>query len=343
MISIPVVILVVNKYKLFDTPDFRKHHATPTPTLGGIAIIIGMILSIAIWFPYSFSSDIVTCFFSMIILFGVGITDDLIDLRAKYKLTIEIILAGLIALSGIRITSFGGLFGVDQLPVTMQYIFSILAIVGITNAFNLIDGIDGLAGGLSFMSLITLGFFLTISGDKSFALVAFALAGGVFAFLYFNMNPARIFMGDTGSLVLGFATAILCIRLMQVNSGIAQPFLKNAPMFALAIVLIPVFDTVRVFAMRLIKGGSPFHPDKTHIHHLVTTAGFSHAITSRLIYVVHAFILVEVYWLKDLRPEFILCTLMLTMIVVTILFYNIHYLKKYTAGDSNLDLDKTQL
>jgi UDP-GlcNAc:undecaprenyl-phosphate GlcNAc-1-phosphate transferase len=338
MVCIPLVILIVNKYKLLDHPDFRKHHTSPTPTLGGIAIMTGMLVSILVWFPYSFNSDIATCFFSMVVLFGLGIADDLIDVKATYKFVIEIFLAGLIAYAGIRITTFGGLFGIEQLPVSFQYIFTILAIVGITNAFNLIDGIDGLAGGLSFMSLVTLGFFLTISGDKPFAIISFALAGAVFAFLYFNMNPARIFMGDTGSLVLGFTTAILCIRLMHVNSVPPQPFLKNAPMFALAIVLIPVFDTVRVFLMRLLKGGSPFHPDKTHIHHLVTNAGFSHSTTSRVICVVHALILVEVFWLKDLRPELILCLLLLTMIVVTLLFYNIHFLKKYLSGSSKLDL-----
>lgn len=326
MVSIPPVIVLVNKYRLYDKPNSRKEHLSPTPTLGGIAIMAGMTVSLAFWFPFSLTGEIITCFFTMAVLMGMGITDDVKDLSAKYKFVVEIALAALISLSGMRITTFGGLFGIHDLSVSAQYTFTILAIVGITNAFNLIDGIDGLAGGLSFMSLVTLGLFLTISGDKSFALIAFALAGAVLAFLYFNMNPAKIFMGDTGSLVLGFVIAILCTRLIQVNSMAAQPILKTAPLFALGMVLIPVFDTMRVFALRIWKGQSPFHADKTHIHHLLTNAGFSHSRTSKLICIIHGFILIEVYWLKEFKPEFILCMLIATMIIVTIIFYNIHWL-----------------
>jgi UDP-N-acetylmuramyl pentapeptide phosphotransferase/UDP-N-acetylglucosamine-1-phosphate transferase len=328
MVSIPPVITLVNKYRLHDIPDFRKEHSTPTPTLGGIAIMAGSVISLSFWFPFSFTPEILTCILAILILFAMGITDDLKNLSAKYKLIVEIALAALVALSGVRITTFGGLFGIADLPASAQYTFTILAIVGVTNAFNLIDGIDGLAGGLSFMSLVTLGIFLTISGDKSFALFAFALAGSVLAFLYFNMNPAKIFMGDTGSLVLGFVIAILCTRIIQINGISAQPLLKTAPLFALGMVLIPVFDTIRVFSLRIWKGRSPFDPDKTHIHHLLTNAGFSHGITSRIICLIHGFILIEVYWLKQLRPEFILCTLVAMMTIVTFIFYNVHRLRK---------------
>lgn len=334
MVSIPPVILLVNKYRLHDVPDVRKEHSLPTPTLGGIAIMAGTAISLGFWFPFSFTPEILTCFLAIIILFAMGITDDIKDLSAKYKFVVEIALAALVALSGIRITTFGGLFGLGDLPLSAQYTFTIFAIVGVTNAFNLIDGIDGLAGGLSFMSLVTLGIFLTISGDKSFALFAFALAGSVLAFLYFNMNPAKIFMGDTGSLVLGFVIAILCTRIIQINGISAQPLLKTAPLFALGMVLIPVFDTIRVFSLRIWKGQSPFDADRTHIHHLLTNAGFSHGLTARIICVIHGFILIEVFWLKELRPELILCMLLVAMIIVTIVFYNIHRLRKPRKTDS---------
>jgi len=332
MVSIPAVIMLVNKYRLHDIPDTRKGHSSPTPTLGGIAIMAGTAISLLFWFIFPVTVEIITSFFAIAILFAMGITDDLKDLSAKYKFIVETALAILIALSGIRITTFGGLFGINELPVAAQYTFTVLAIVGITNAFNLIDGIDGLAGGLSFMSLVTLGIFLTISGDKSFALIAFALAGSVLAFLYFNMNPAKIFMGDTGSLVLGFVIAILCTRLIQLNSMEVRPLLKTAPLFALGMVLIPVFDTIRVFSLRIWRGQSPFHADRTHIHHLLTNAGFSHSRTSKIICVIHGFILIEVYWLKELRPEFILCMLVIAMTIVTIISYNIHRLKRPLPG-----------
>jgi UDP-GlcNAc:undecaprenyl-phosphate GlcNAc-1-phosphate transferase len=205
----------------------------------------------------------------------------------------------------------------NELPLSAQYTFTLLAIVGITNAFNLIDGIDGLAGGLGFMSLVTLGLFLTMSGDNNTALIAFALAGAILAFLYFNFNPARIFMGDTGSLILGFVIAVLAVRLLQVNIASGHPVLPHAPVFLLGIVLIPVFDTLRVFAIRIWNGKSPFSADKTHIHHLLTNNGFSHAFAAKMICFIHGFILLEVYWLRYVRQEYVLAILILFMILIT--------------------------
>ncbi|MFI5133499.1 MAG: MraY family glycosyltransferase, partial [Chitinophagales bacterium] len=241
----------------------------------------------------------------------------------RYKFVIQLALAAMIALSGIRITNFDGLFGLNELPLSAQYIFTIIAIVGAINAFNLIDGIDGLAGGLGFMSLVTLGIFLNMSNDSNSALIAFALAGGILAFLYFNINPARIFMGDTGSLVIGFIIAVLCIRLMQVNTGVANPVLHHAPIVTLGLVLIPVFDALRVFAVRIWKGRSPFTADKTHIHHLLTNTGLSHAFSTGLICSIHGFILLEVYRLREIKEELVLVILIGLMALMTALFRNI--------------------
>lgn len=279
-------------------------------------------MAMFLWFPFSNQLAQISFFFSIVVLFALGIMDDLKDLSARYKFLIQISLAALIALSGIRITSFDGLFGIYDLPLMAQYTFTILAIAGITNAFNLIDGIDGLAGGLGFMSLITLGMFLTMSGDANTALIAFALAGALFSFLYFNFNPAKIFMGDTGSLVLGFVIAVLCIRLIQVNVMIPNPIVLNAPVFVFGIVFIPVFDTIRVFTVRIWKGNSPFEADRTHIHHLLTNQGFSHSFAAKLICFLHGFILIEVYWLRAVQPELILVILVAFMLVAIAVLKN---------------------
>lgn len=322
LLTIPPIVSLIKRYKLYDMPNSRKEHSLPVPTMGGIAIVAGMIIALLFWFPFNNELGQVCFFFSIAALFGLGIMDDLKDLSAKYKFVVQIALAALIALSGIRITSFDGLFGITDLPLPAQYSFTILAIVGITNAFNLIDGIDGLAGGLAFMSLVTVGLFLTMSGDANTALLAFALAGAVFAFLYFNFNPAKIFMGDTGSLILGFVIAVLCVRLMQVNISAVNPVIVHAPMFVLGIVFIPVFDTIRVFALRIWNGGSPFDADKTHIHHLLTNQGFTHVFAVRVIYFIHAFILIEVYLLQAIKQEFILLFLVAFMLFVTIMLRN---------------------
>jgi UDP-N-acetylmuramyl pentapeptide phosphotransferase/UDP-N-acetylglucosamine-1-phosphate transferase len=232
---------------------------------------------------------------------------------------IQLALATLIAFSGVRINNLNGIFGVHELPVTAQYTLTILIIAGITNAFNLIDGIDGLAGGLGFMSLVIIGLFLTLSGDANIALIAFALAGGLLGFLYYNFNPARIFMGDTGSLVLGFVIAVLTVRLIQFNTAGSFKLIQHAPVFGLSLVMIPVFDTLRVFAARIWRGRSPFDPDKTHIHHLLTNNGWSHNFAAKLICAAHGLILIAGYFLKNLRQEvgiIILFALMLLTIFV---------------------------
>ena len=328
LITIPPILQFVKKYSLYDIPDYRKEHKMPIATFGGVAIWAGMVVSMMLWFSFSRETSIIGFMFSLVMLFSMGIMDDLKNLPARYKLVIETGLAMIMALAGTRITSFNGLFGIHELPLTAQYTITILAIVGITNAFNLIDGIDGLAGGIGFMSLVTLGLFLMLSGDSNMALIAFSLAGGLLAFLYFNLNPARIFMGDTGSLVLGFVVSIMCIRLIQVNNVLEIPVIPHAPVFALGIVLIPVFDTLRVFAIRMWKGKSPFSPDRTHIHHLLTNGGFSHGFASKLICTVHAFVLMEVYWLKDLRQELVLLILFIAMIVFILSLKHLAFLKK---------------
>ena len=328
LIAIPPIIALIKKYKLYDLPNARKEHTSPIPTMGGIAIIAGMMAALFMWFPFSNIPAQLCFFFSIVVLLALGIMDDLKDLPAKYKFLVQLGLASMIALSGIRITSFEGLFGIHELFLSAQYTFTILAIVGVTNAFNLIDGIDGLAGGLGFMSLLILGLFLTMSGDANTALIAFALAGGILAFLYFNINPARIFMGDTGSLVLGFVVSVLCIRLMQVNAVAANPVLPNASTFVLGVVLIPVFDTVRVFATRIWKGKSPFVADKTHIHHLLTNQSFSHGFAAKLICFIHGFVLLEVYWLRGLKQEIVLAILIAFMLVTTVLLKNLGLLIK---------------
>jgi len=323
LIAIPPIISLIKKYRLYDMPGFRKEHSLPIPTMGGIAIMAGMMMGLILWFPFSNGVEQICFFFSLAVLFGLGILDDLKDISAKYKFILQICIALLIALSGIRINSFDGLFGIAELPISAQYTFTILAIVGITNAFNLIDGIDGLAGGLGFMSLIILGLFLIINGDNNTALVAFALSGGILAFLYFNFNPAKIFMGDTGSLILGFVIAVLSIRLMQVNIFAVSSVLPHAPVFVLGIVFIPVFDTLRVFAVRIWNGKSPFLADKTHIHHLLTNQGFSHGFTAKLICFIHGIVLIEVYWLRELKQEFLLLILFAFMLLVIAILKNI--------------------
>ncbi|HPG10785.1 MAG TPA: MraY family glycosyltransferase [Chitinophagaceae bacterium] len=323
LLSIPPIIRLIKKYRLYDMPGNRKEHSHPIPTMGGISIAAGMVVALLLWFPFIAEPAQISFFFSIAVLLGLGIMDDLKDLSARYKFIIQIAIGSLIAISGIRITSLEGLMGIYDLSPIAQYSITVLAIVGITNAFNLVDGIDGLAGGLGFMSLVTLGIILNLNGDINTALIAFALSGGILAFLYFNFNPAKIFMGDTGSLVLGFVISVLSIRLLQVNHIASNPFIPNGPVFVFAITLIPVFDTLRVFGLRIWRGKSPFAADRTHIHHLLTNQGFNHSFATKAICFLHAIIILEVCWLKSIRTEFLFVLLILVMASATFTLKNL--------------------
>jgi len=320
MILMPPLIRLIYRFKLFDVPDGRKEHNIPVPTMGGIASGLAMAVACAFWFRFSGDVFIISFFFSIAVLFIMGMMDDLKNLPARYKFAMQIAVASLIAFGGVRITTFNGLLGIYELPVSAQYTFTVLAITGITNAFNLIDGIDGLAGGLGFMSLVILGIFLTLSGDPNLAIAAFALSGGLLGFLYYNFNPAKIFMGDTGSLVLGFVISVLCIKLIQINTGMKFAILPHVPVFALSVVMIPVFDTLRVFALRIWSGRSPFSPDKNHVHHLLTNNGWSHSFAAKLLCGVHAVVLVLGYFLKDVSQLTGLIILIFVMLITVLIF-----------------------
>lgn len=328
MLLMPILIQLIHRFKLFDIPDLRKEHTQPVPTMGGIAVCIAMVAACLLWIPISRDLFTISFFFSIAVLFVLGILDDLHNISVRNKFVIQIATASIIAFSGVRISHLNGLLGIYGLPVIFQYIITIVAITGVTNAFNLIDGIDGLAGGLGFMSLMMLGLFLGLGGDNTSAVIAFALAGALLGFLYYNFNPARIFMGDTGSLLLGFVVSVLSIRLMQLNIGQKQVLLPHVPVFTLGIVLIPVFDTMRVFSLRMWRGKSPFTPDKTHIHHLLTTNGWSHSFTAKLLCTIHGLVLLLSYFLKDVPQEAGFAVLLLCMLLTAFIFERIkvpHY------------------
>lgn len=320
LLTIPVIIRFAKKFNLLDTPNSRKLHASPMPTLGGIAIFIGMMISLVFWYPILENNLMFYFFISVFVMFLIGIWDDLKNIPAIIKFIIQLVLSFIIAWSGIRITSFEGFFFIWELPEIFQYFITILLITGLTNAFNLIDGIDGLAGSLGFMSLIGLGIFLHISGDTIMMLIDFALAGSLLAFLYFNLSPARIFMGDTGSLVIGFVIAVSCVHLINFNQSELVTSLSNALILSLGLVMIPVFDMIRVIVIRIVKGKSPFTADQNHIHHILLSNGFPHEKVTQKICLVHGVVLLVVYWMQDLKMEYSMLILFVFLLLVVEFF-----------------------
>jgi UDP-N-acetylmuramyl pentapeptide phosphotransferase/UDP-N-acetylglucosamine-1-phosphate transferase len=194
----------------------------------------------------------------------------------------------------------------EKIPDIFQYAFSVFLIVGLTNAFNLIDGIDGLAGGLSFMNALVLGILLLfVRHDLAFSLIAMGFAGALLGFLKHNFNPAKIFMGDTGSLIIGFLLAVLGIVVIQgtKETTLLQPKeITGLTIIVVGILLLPVYDTLRVFAERILKKSSPFKPDKNHVHHLLIETGSNHKKAAIILYFANAIIIITAFLIRGVNP-----------------------------------------
>jgi UDP-N-acetylmuramyl pentapeptide phosphotransferase/UDP-N-acetylglucosamine-1-phosphate transferase len=276
---IPVVLRISRSCNLTDKPGPRKVHILAVPRLGGVGIFVAFSISYSLMIN---GFDAQAAYFSaaLLMLFFTGITDDLIHLPARKKLIVQVIASlVVIILADIRFTSLHGFLGIYSISPWISVPLTLFVMIVIINALNLIDGIDGLAASLSLTSLAALGCWFWSRGMTENAVVAAAMAGALIVFLYFNMSKGynKIFMGDSGSLVLGFVISVLVIRFNEVN---AQPAtvnaLRSAPAVSIAILIIPLFDTLRVVIVRLIRGQNPFRADKRHIHHLMLRAGFSH-------------------------------------------------------------------
>jgi UDP-GlcNAc:undecaprenyl-phosphate/decaprenyl-phosphate GlcNAc-1-phosphate transferase len=301
--AIPSIITVAKQKGLFDMPDHRKLHANKIPRLGGLAIIAGFSIAVSVWgMPTGVESRLQYLQAALIILFFSGLKDDIVAMSPMKKLSSQIIATSLVVVGeDIRVTGFYGLFGIDSIPVWISYALSIFTIVVITNAFNLIDGIDGLAGGLGFIISVTFGLWFNFIDQVGWSIISFSLAGALLGFLVFNFNPAKIFMGDAGSLCTGFLLAILAIKFIEFNNPAVQNYYKitTAPIIAIAILIIPLFDTIRVFTVRTLKRKSPFSADRNHLHHLLLNTGLGHKEVSLLMYIINIVFVLIAFLMKD--------------------------------------------
>ena len=278
---IPIIIRVAKERRLYDAPNERSAHVEPTPSLGGIAIFAGTVCAIVLWTPMQAFGVLQYILAAFILIFLTGILDDLVPMSPTKKLSGQLLVSIILAYkANVRITSLFGLFGVYELPEMTSFVLSIVAIIGIINAFNLIDGINGLAGSIGLWVCLLWGCWFTYTDTPAMSVLAFSLAGAIVAFLKYNLTPAKIFMGDTGSLFIGMVCAILAINFIEINTlpipEIPMRF-EAAPVIAVGVLIFPLFDTVRVFARRILNGKSPFSPDRNHIHHLLLNVGCTHS------------------------------------------------------------------
>jgi UDP-GlcNAc:undecaprenyl-phosphate GlcNAc-1-phosphate transferase len=331
--AIPSVIRVAQKKNLIDIPGHRAAHEKPTPSLGGIAIFAGTVFAITMWTPFRYFAGLQYILCAMMVIFLIGAKDDIMPMSPFRKLGGQFVAASILALKAdVIITTLYGLFGIEQLPYWVGLIFSIFVIVLIINAFNLIDGINGLAASLGILISLVFGTWFFLIERVELAMVAFALTGALIAFLKYNYTPADIFMGDTGSMLVGLVCAILANKFLESHNSYfsevlpEKPFLaiyemKSVPAIAFGVLIIPLFDTFRVFMTRIIRGQSPFSPDKRHIHHLLLDAGLSHMQGTGVLVLVNIFFIILVFSLQSIGTlALILLVLGLAFLLSTILF-----------------------
>lgn len=330
-LAIPSIINIAKKKNLVDVPGNRTSHKEITPSLGGIGIFAGMIFSIVMWTPFKVFGDLQYILCAFIIIFLIGAKDDILPMSASRKMLGQLFAALILVVkANIKLTSFYGIFGIYELPVFWSLAISIFTIIVIINAFNLIDGINGLSGGLGVLISFVLGTWFFMVDSMGLAIIAFSMMGSLFAFLRYNITPAKIFMGDTGSLLLGLVCSILIIQFIEMHGTLGDsPYkFKAAPAAAIGILILPLFDTFRVFTTRILRGRSPFLPDRNHIHHLLIDTGLTHMQASVILILVNALFIFLVVKLQSLGNMNLLILILSLATFLTAVLYVISRSKR---------------
>lgn len=323
--AIPVIIQITKSKKLFDEPDERKVHKTVIPTLGGVGIFAGFIIATLMGVPSNITSELQYFAAASIVIFFLGLKDDILILSASKKFIGQLLAAGIIIkFGGIQLNNMHGFLGIYEIPRIASIVLTIFTIIVITNSFNLIDGVDGLAGSLGLLTTLVFGAYFFYAGQLTYAVMALALAGSTIGFLIYNFSPAKIFMGDTGSLLLGLVNSILVIKFINVAGNPVSNFpIQAAPAIGFAILMIPLFDTLRVFGLRILDRRSPFSPDRTHVHHFLLDLGLSHRMVTFTCVLVNISFIAMAFFLRNLGTTTVLGILLLSaFIFIGIIYYS---------------------
>ena len=314
IVLIPLILRLAVKYELYDLPDERRVHVKPIPRIGGIAMSIGVFVSILLYGPLDTTMRAYLA--GALIIVVISLYDDLKGLDFKVKFAAQIAAAIIaVAYGGVRVANLGDLLPAEMVLNEWIAVFlTIVAIVGVTNAINLADGLDGLAGGICLLCFICIGYLAYLEENANIVIAATALSGVIFGFLRFNTHPAVLFMGDTGSQLLGFSAGFLSLSLTQGQTALS-------PLLPLIILGFPILDTVMVMSERIAGGRSPFVADKNHFHHKLMRIGFFQTEAVFLIYIIQAFMVVSAYLLRYHSEWLILGLYLVFSSVIVTVFY----------------------
>lgn len=281
LLFLPVLIKLLTQWKLFDSEGKHKIHQGFTPSMGGVPILMGVIFSLLIGLPLVEWIKLKFFFIALALMFITGLRDDVLTLTPRDKLLSQILPVIIMVIFGdVVLTSFYGIFPSLMFPKVVGWAVSIFSIIIFTNAYNLIDGLDGLAGTVGIIVLFCLGAWFYTTDNYALSLISFVFAGSILGFLFFNWQPSKVFMGDTGALTIGFLLSFLAIQFVNQNYSLPANHVarfQSSVGTVIYVLIIPVFDTVRIIILRLRRLQSPFHADRNHLHHQFINLGFSHA------------------------------------------------------------------
>lgn len=279
-ISIPSIVIVARKKNLTDEPGGRRVHKNTVPNLGGVAVFAGFTLSFLIFANFYAFPQFQYLLAGAFVLFFIGIKDDIMIIAPLTKFLGQLVATLVVVLpGGLYLTHLHGFFGLETISPWLGAPLTVFVLLVIINAFNLIDGIDGLSSGIGILSAATFGTWFFLTQHYAWALVAFALVGALLAFFYFNVfgNENKVFLGDTGALILGLIVGVLTIQFNEFNIDKSMPYwVQSAPSVSFGVLVIPLVDTLRVMFIRSIISDSLFKADKNHLHHQLLALGFSH-------------------------------------------------------------------
>ena len=336
LLSTPSFIKIAEIKHLFDDPsEDRKIHTRKVPLMGGMMIFAGTLFSFLLWLPVNDIGVIKYLVPSLLIMFFVGMKDDIIGTAPVKKLAAHIVVAFImILMAEVRITSLHGIFGIYAIPEWAGIMLSVFTYIVIINAFNLIDGVDGLASGVGLIAATVFGFWFYYAGNLTYAVLAFSLGGALLGFLRFNFNPAKIFMGDSGSLTIGFLFAVLAIELVEFDPQELPTAIKtiSKPLLAMSILVFPLIDTIRVFTLRAIKGVSPFTADRNHIHHRLMDIGLGHKATVIIIYIFSLLTIAAAIYSQQYNATYSLIVIIIVVLCIVQIPFLIELKQKKSAA-----------
>lgn len=327
----PLVKLAFSK-RILDHPNARKLQNRPIPVIGGISVFAAATAMLLISNLFIDTSELYVPLLCLFVIFFVGLFDDMIGISFVTKFAFQIVVIFFLWYLGFRLDDLDGIFGINNIHMAPSLILSILAGVGLINAMNLIDGVDGLSSGLGILSGSVIGVNFILHGDIIYSILAFSFVGALIPFFTYNVfsRKYKMFIGDAGSLVLGTLAYLFTCRIID------QPIIYNTDLYSISLMLtiyaVPVFDTIRVMVARMLRGHSPFLPDKTHLHHLFIAMGYPHVVVASIILIITTGLLaiwfVLAFFIKDVTIMTIVMGVVSAMLVWGIYLYYDHQRNK---------------